>query len=553
MLQTTNRSTGRSTRQIVAAAWLTIISITAVHAAPNDVAYFQGFDASNFPWTRSNTQLAGSSNASTQTRNSGARGMFTRSGAVTVTGPTLNLSNLPGAAVTAWVRRGSDSFNTLLNNDISEEPEAGEDLVFEYLNNTGAWVQINRFVGNENAPGVIFNFDSGTLPADALHSNFRLRIRQLGGTPPNRNFFGVITSFNDYWHIHDIRVVQRNTTTLPQTLAVGRCDDFESGLNLNWNISGIVGDGEAGTSLITSQSSISSLFTAAGGVTVTSNSIDTTAPNFTTVSFWLREGLDTLTNSNTNSNSNATVADGNRNISEDIDPDETLTVEYLNASNSWVRLETFSITSPGQVRLPEYSIPSDGRHSNFRLRFTHDSTGSASGTETGLDFWHIDDVCLNFANDPLLIIQKPLPITLSDPINGTNNPKMIPGAIVEYSVQVTNSGAGPVTADTLVISDPVPNGTHFIISDMNGAGSGPVRFEDGNPTSGLSYEFTGLDSSTDDLTFFNAAGTPITPTADSDNSDANIHRIEISPGGSLLPQSTAGNPSFTVFYRVIIQ
>jgi uncharacterized repeat protein (TIGR01451 family) len=44
---------------------------------------------------------------------------------------------------------------------------------------------------------------------------------------------------------------------------------------------------------------------------------------------------------------------------------------------------------------------------------------------------------------------------ISDPINGTTNPKLIPGAVVEYCIAVANA-AGAATATGLSVSDPLP-------------------------------------------------------------------------------------------------
>jgi len=44
---------------------------------------------------------------------------------------------------------------------------------------------------------------------------------------------------------------------------------------------------------------------------------------------------------------------------------------------------------------------------------------------------------------------------ISDPVNGTTNPKAIPGAVVEYCIAVAN-GAGAATATGLGVSDPLP-------------------------------------------------------------------------------------------------
>lgn len=43
---------------------------------------------------------------------------------------------------------------------------------------------------------------------------------------------------------------------------------------------------------------------------------------------------------------------------------------------------------------------------------------------------------------------------LSDPVNGTTNPKAIPGAVVEYTLTITNSGL--IIATDVVLSDAVP-------------------------------------------------------------------------------------------------
>lgn len=44
---------------------------------------------------------------------------------------------------------------------------------------------------------------------------------------------------------------------------------------------------------------------------------------------------------------------------------------------------------------------------------------------------------------------------ISDPFNGTTNPKAIPGAVIEYCISVSNA-PGSATATSVAISDPVP-------------------------------------------------------------------------------------------------
>ncbi len=75
---------------------------------------------------------------------------------------------------------------------------------------------------------------------------------------------------------------------------------------------------------------------------------------------------------------------------------------------------------------------------------------------------------------------------VSDPINGTINPKAIPGAVVQYNITVTNIGNGPVDAGTVIITDPLPT---QIAMKVNGT---PVTFVDGTPTSALSLVQTNV-------------------------------------------------------------
>lgn len=53
---------------------------------------------------------------------------------------------------------------------------------------------------------------------------------------------------------------------------------------------------------------------------------------------------------------------------------------------------------------------------------------------------------------------------ISDPINGTTNPKLIPGAVVEYCIAVSNSGSVPATS--VLITDPVPSQLTFVTSSI---------------------------------------------------------------------------------------
>jgi uncharacterized repeat protein (TIGR01451 family) len=63
---------------------------------------------------------------------------------------------------------------------------------------------------------------------------------------------------------------------------------------------------------------------------------------------------------------------------------------------------------------------------------------------------------------PVLTVAK-ISRVIDDPVNGTSNPKMIPGATVEYCITVANSSTG-ATATNMVITDALPSQTTYVSS-----------------------------------------------------------------------------------------
>ena len=166
---------------------------------------------------------------------------------------------------------------------------------------------------------------------------------------------------------------------------------------------------------------------------------------------------------------------GRTTFSDDPDKSENLVVEYLDTSNTWQTLETFTGNGgPGQIYSRTYNLPAAGRHANFQLRYR--MTNGSSPIE---DFWHIDDVCFVQAQIPVLQVAKVQQL-LSDPINGATSPFAIPGAYVEYTIVVTNQGPGPVDSDSLVITDPLPVGVSLYVDTEGGD---PISFVDGTTAS----------------------------------------------------------------------
>ena len=155
---------------------------------------------------------------------------------------------------------------------------------------------------------------------------------------------------------------------------------------------------------------------------------------------------------------------------------------------------------------------------------------------------------------PDLLIMKAT-FTVEDPINGTTDPKAIPGATERYLVEVTNSGPGTVDSDTMFISDPIPANMALRVIDYDGGNPGPVAFVDGSPVSGLTYTFTSLGSSTDDVEFSDDGGSTwtYTPVDSGDGTDPSVTDIRINPKGTLAASGGGGDPSFQVRFKAVVQ
>ncbi len=136
----------------------------------------------------------------------------------------------------------------------------------------------------------------------------------------------------------------------------------------------------------------------------------------------------------------------------------------------------------------------------------------------------------------------------SDPFNGTINPKAIPGGVVTYAIQVTNTGQGSPDNNATVITDAVPINTALYVGNL-GLPAGPVAFI--NMASGLTYTYTSLSSTTDDLAFSNIDCTTFnyTPVPDGAGFDAAVKCIRVNPQG-IFANGGAPAPSFQLQFRV---
>lgn len=123
--------------------------------------------------------------------------------------------------------------------------------------------------------------------------------------------------------------------------------------------------------------------------------------------------------------------------------------------------------------------------------------------------------------------------TLSDPINGTSNPKTIPGAVVEYTLTFINATTGTVDNNSIVLSDSVPANMKMKVA--------PVTFNcSTTPPCGLTY------SDSTDISYSNNNGSTFvyTPVPDADGYDALVTDFRLSPKGTMGASTPPNTSSF---------
>lgn len=191
-------------------------------------------------------------------------------------------------------------------------------------------------------------------------------------------------------------------------------------------------------------------------------------------------------------------------------------------------------------------------------------TGGSTITNTAsVEF--LSQVDPNSANDtatvdivplgsPNITVVKGL-TTLEDPVNGTTDPKAIPGATIRYLIVTTNTGSGQADTDSVFVTDVVPANMSLRVVDYDGMTPGPVKFVDGATSSGLGYSFVALDDPDDDVAFSDDGGVTFDyePSANADGVDPAVTTIRINPKGDLAGSIGAGDPSMQISFKAVVQ
>lgn len=214
-------------------------------------------------------------------------------------------------------------------------------------------------------------------------------------------------------------------------------------------------------------------------------------------------------------------------------------------NNSDPATKTFSLS---------YTIPS-----NIPSGYWKFSVRAKEGEENTID--HSSDFML-LVNQALpdIKLEKSIEV-FSDPIQGVSSTnifsKALPGSILTYTIKAENTGLGVAENNSIWISDAIPDKTYMLVKDFNDiSGQGPLIEQPINTSSGLSYQFITLDSSSDDIDFSDNNGLTFdySPIADSEGIDQNITHFRINPKGTFqAPSAGESATQFTIKFRVQLQ
>lgn len=209
-----------------------------------------------------------------------------------------------------------------------------------------------------------------------------------------------------------------------------------------------------------------------------------------------------------------------------------------NTNGGWLRRDGNTSTSIIQLRLDEDT-------DNDNERSTTAAEAEAAGILSFSRNFHAEFL-------PGFTVEKSS-LVISDPVNGTNNPKAIPGAVVEYTLLITNTGHDYSDSNNFEVTDVLPSDTSLLVSDIPGGSGGPVAFTDGATSSNTSWNFVSLSSQADSIDFStNGTDYSYAPTADGQGADATVTHIKLKPQGAFAAHPPS-YPTAGYRYRVIIK
>jgi uncharacterized repeat protein (TIGR01451 family) len=134
-------------------------------------------------------------------------------------------------------------------------------------------------------------------------------------------------------------------------------------------------------------------------------------------------------------------------------------VTRVNDDTAGVTLRAFAANSGGAGALGADATQTAGADTPLVVDTVFGDTAGAPNTTGDLarDGSHSDDDEYDVVTAALTVIKSQT--VISDPFNGAVNPKAIPGAVIEYCLDINNTGASQ--ADAIVVTDAIPANTTY--------------------------------------------------------------------------------------------
>jgi len=185
-------------------------------------------------WTHDAMSADASAGVSDATSNSGSQSAYHHQGEGALVSPALDVSGADSLTVEYWIQKGADSF--------SENPDAGagEDMIVEYLDSEGNWVEIGR-TEDSVEPGAAFTESVTIDDAGALHDGFQLRFHQESAS----------SATGDYWHVDDVSVVATSESGAGTVEKSGQSVSHTFGQTGSYDVSLTITDDDGATDSVT--------------------------------------------------------------------------------------------------------------------------------------------------------------------------------------------------------------------------------------------------------------------------------------------------------------
>ncbi len=244
-------------------------------------------------------------------------------------------------------------------------------------------------------------------------------------------------------------------------------------------------------------------------------------------------------------------------------PDTLDNIQNLNFNSSFSNLSSASKVAISDIQF----------NSNSSTTITFDvdiKPGTSAGSE--IPFYvklQLNDSHWTVAGPTLTVSTALSNITLnkkvevlSDPVNLTDKPKAIPGAIILHTITIANQGGVSPDNGSIVIDTVIPPNTELFIGDLDcptpAASLGPLCFTDGSTPneSGLTYTFSDLNTAPDALDFStDGSNFNYYPDVSSGLYDPSVRIIRITPSGIFNKTDSGSNdhPEFRFKYQTRLQ